>query len=212
MNAKPKFPSSSKARVDHAPTGRKSAGKRQPPKRTAVASDAPLTDFKSRAPVVVLNDDGPVHVKCMAGDRPLGSDDERFIMGLVSQIINASSKGGTIDKPASDFALSVVQAIDPRDEVEAMLAAQMAAVHMATMTFARRLNNVETIPQQDSAGSLMNKLARTYAAQAEALKKYRSGGEQRITVQHVTVNDGGQAVVGNINAGGKPSREEEGDG
>jgi hypothetical protein len=35
------------------------------------------------------------------------------------------------------------------------------------------------------------------------LKKYHSGGEQRITVQHVTVNDGGQALVGNINTGGK---------
>jgi hypothetical protein len=32
-----------------------------------------------------------------------------------------------------------------------MLAAQMAAVHNATMTFARRLNHVENIPQQDSA-------------------------------------------------------------
>ena len=36
------------------------------------------------------------------------------------------------------------------------------------------------------------------AAQVEAPKKYRSCGEQKITVQHVTVNEGGQAVVGNI--------------
>jgi hypothetical protein len=33
-----------------------------------------------------------------------------------------------------------------------MLATQMAAVHMATMTFARRLAHVENIPQQDSVG------------------------------------------------------------
>jgi hypothetical protein len=45
-----------------------------------------------------------------------------------------------------------------------------------------------------------NKLARTFAAQAEALKRYRSGGEQKMTVQHVHVADGGQAVVGNVNA------------
>ena len=32
--------------------------------------------------------------------------------------------------------------------------------------------------------------------QMEALKRYRMGGEQRVTVQHVTVNDGGQAIVG----------------
>jgi hypothetical protein len=33
------------------------------------------------------------------------------------------------------------------------------------MTFARRLNHVETIPQQDSAERALNKLARTFAAQ-----------------------------------------------
>ena len=56
------------------------------------------------------------------------------------------------------------QGIEPRDQVEAMLAAQMAAVHMASMTFARRRANVN-IPQQDSAQNAFNKLARTFAAQ-----------------------------------------------
>src|SRR5204863_8773989 len=87
---------------------------------------------------------------------------------------------------------------EPRDEIEAMLAAQMAAVHSATMTFTRRLAHVENIPQQDSAARAFNTLARTFTAQMEALKRYRTGGEQKVTVQHVTVNEGGQAVVGNV--------------
>jgi hypothetical protein len=33
-----------------------------------------------------------------------------------------------------------------------------------------------------------------------ALKDYRSRGEQRMVVQHVNVADGGQAIVGNVNA------------
>jgi hypothetical protein len=94
--------------------------------------------------------------------------------------------------------LSVIQGIGPRDELEAMLAAQMAAVHMATMTFARRLAHVDNIPQQDSASNAFNKLTRTFAAQVEALKRYRTGGEQKVTVQHVTVNEGGQAIVGAV--------------
>jgi hypothetical protein len=32
----------------------------------------------------------------------------------------------------------------------------------------------------------------------EALKRYRSGDEQKVTVQHVHVSDGGQAIVGNV--------------
>jgi hypothetical protein len=89
----------------------------------------------------------------------------------------------------------MVKGIRPRDDNEGMLAAQMTAVHIATMTAARRLANVETIDQQDSASNMFNKCARTFTAQVEALKKYRSTGEQSIKVQHVNVHDGGQAIV-----------------
>jgi hypothetical protein len=34
--------------------------------------------------------------------------------------------------------------------------------------------------------------------QMEALKRYRTGGEQKVTVQHVSVSEGGQAIVGNV--------------
>jgi hypothetical protein len=73
----------------------------------------------------------------------------------------------------------------------------MAATHNAIMTFARRLNHRVDSPQQDSAERAFNKLARTFAAQVETLKRYR-GGEQTMRVESVTVNDGGQAIVGNV--------------
>ena len=60
------------------------------------------------------------------------------------------------------------------------------------------LAHVDNIPQQDSAQTAFNQLARTFAAQVEALKRYRSGGEQKMTVQHVHVADCGQAIVGNV--------------
>ena len=47
-------------------------------------------------------------------------------------------------------------------------------------------------------GSLAVKLLRTYAAQVEALARLRHGGEQRVIVQHVNVNEGGQAIVGTV--------------
>ncbi len=74
----------------------------------------------------------------------------------------------------------------------------MAAVHMEMMKFAGRMSFIETIQQQDSAVRAFNQLARTFAVQLEALKRYRSGGEQKVTVQHVTVGEGGQAIVGNV--------------
>ena len=86
----------------------------------------------------------------------------------------------------------------------------MAAIHNATIVAAARLTRVETITQQDSASNMLNKLARTFTAQVEALKKYRSAGEQTIRVQHVTVNEGGQAIVGNVSQGGGGTAKNEG--
>lgn len=127
----------------------------------------------------------------------IGVMDADFLNCLLGQLANAGS-GPEIDETGLNFMLSVIKGAKPSDQFETMLAAQMAAIHLATMTFARRLALVETIPQQDSAERALNKLARTYATQMEALKRYRTGGEQKVTVQHVSVGEGGQAIVGNV--------------
>src|SRR6516165_839398 len=128
----------------------------------------------------------------------LASADADFVNGIVSQLANASGRGRDIDEYGLNFMLSVIKGIEPRDQLEAMLAAQMAAVHVASMTFARRLARVENIPQQDSAERAFNKLTRTFAMQMEALKRYRTGAEQKVTLQHVSVAEGGQAIIGNV--------------
>jgi hypothetical protein len=131
----------------------------------------------------------------------LGVTDFDFVAGIIGQISNAASKGREPNQEDANFMLSVMCGLEPKDQVEVML-----AVHMATMTFARRLANVETIPQQDRAERALNKLARTFTTQIEALKRYRSTGQQKVTVEHVTVQAGGQAIVGNVSHG-TPSSE-----
>jgi hypothetical protein len=144
----------------------------------------------------------PDHADTLAGQMllmdALGTADLDFYRGLLEQLASARSQGRQIDERGLNFMLSVVKGIQPRDQIEAMLAAQMAAVHMATMTMAQRLGQVENIPQQDSAERAFNKLTRSFASQMEALKRYRTGGEQKVTVQHVSVSEGGQSIVGNV--------------
>jgi hypothetical protein len=140
----------------------------------------------------------------------LGTTEWNFANGILNQLANASTKRGEADVSGLNFMLSVVKAIAPEDEIETMLAAQMAAVHSATMTFACRLNHVETIQQQDSAERAFNKLARTFAAQMEALKRYRTGGQQKVTVEHVHVHEGGQAIVGHVEQGGDLNKPQAG--
>lgn len=142
----------------------------------------------------------------------LGTGEYTFATGVLEQIAKSTTTiGKGVSERELNFMLATVHQIAPRDATEALLAAQMAAIHNSTMKAARRLNHSDTIPQQDSASLMLNKLARTFTTQVEALKKYRSTGEQSIRVQYVTVGQGGRAIVGNVHPGGggaleKPSQ------
>jgi hypothetical protein len=138
----------------------------------------------------------------------IGTADYDFFSGLLQQLSNGSARGGKVDERLLNFMLSVIKGIKPRDQIEIMLAAQMAAIHEAIMTFTKRLAHVETIPQQDSAERALNKLARTFATQMEALQRYRTGGKQKVMVQQVSVNEGGQAIVGNVMQAQRQSEQE----
>lgn len=48
----------------------------------------------------------------------------------------------------------------------------------------------------------LNKLARTFTSQVEALNRHRGKGQQKVTVEHVHVHSGGQAVVGVVETPG----------
>src|SRR5262245_24363968 len=57
----------------------------------------------------------------------LATADGDFLNGIVDQLANASAQGQDNDPHVLNFMLSVIKGIEPRDQLEAMLAAQMAA-------------------------------------------------------------------------------------
>jgi hypothetical protein len=128
----------------------------------------------------------------------LGVADRDAMDGILRQLVRASVSGGSADEVNLSFMISMVQSIRPRDSVEAMLVAQMVSVHVMAMRCAQHLATAEDIAQHDSAARALGRLARTFPAQIEALNRYRSHGEPAITVQNVSVGDGGKAIVGNV--------------
>lgn len=150
-----------------------------------------------------MDSDGVVKVNQRRAAQALGSTDPNFINGMVFQTIEAGQSLKIEAFDATAFTASLVAGVKPRDQVEAMLAAQMAAIHNATMKLAARINRVGTLPQYDSASRSLNQLSRTFTAQVDALTRYRSGGQQKMTVEHVHVYEGGQAIVGNVSHEGK---------
>jgi hypothetical protein len=54
--------------------------------------------------------------------------------------------------------------------------------------------------------SQANKLSRTYAVLLDALNGHRGKGQQKVTVEHVHVHSGGQAIVGMVEQSGGVAR------
>jgi hypothetical protein len=98
-------------------------------------------------------------------------------------------------------ALAVIAGIAPRNEVEALLAVQMAMTHIAAMRMLTELNRINPHVSPGGvaiAGTVGAKLLRAFSGQVEALAKLRRPAVQVVRVERVNVAAGGQAIVGAV--------------
>jgi hypothetical protein len=104
-------------------------------------------------------------------------------------------------------AIEMIIGIAPKDEVEAMIASQLIAVHNAAMECYRRGAGLLALDNLSLAG----KLSRTYVMLLDALNRRRGTGQQKITVEHLHLHSGGgQAAMGVVETRGggvKPNLE-----
>lgn len=99
--------------------------------------------------------------------------------------------------------LAILYDIKPKDTLEGMLTVQMVGVHNLAMNFMGRAALADQAPDGvDMNVDRATKLLRTFTAQIETLNRYRGKGQQKVVVEHVHVNAGGQAIVGTVVGGG----------
>ena len=93
----------------------------------------------------------------------------------------------------------MIEAAAPKDELEGALAVQMACTHTAAMAVLAKLDSGFGTERRIVAfGSTAARLMKAYAMQMEVLRRLRTGGQQFVGVEHVHINDGGRAVIGNV--------------
>ncbi|WP_120010410.1 hypothetical protein [Teichococcus vastitatis] len=170
------------------------------------------TPTTETAATVVQTDLGPVTATGgMNPENPFkgmgGSDNPMFNSMLYREVL-----GVAFGRPAGDeeqksrigsAAAQAMAGFQPKDEVEGLLAAQAVALHFAAMECLRR----SVIPDQPSEiAAKMRKdganLARSMVEMTEALQRRRGKGPQVVRVERVVVQEGGQAIVGNVNSEG----------
>lgn len=143
-----------------------------------------------------------------------GSNVDEFNNALANNVVQCLWIGSSDQKDANrkmTAALAALMNSKPTSELEGMLIGQLIACHHAALECYRRA----MIPEQPVEGrqqdlSFASKLSRTYAALLETLDKHRGKGQQTVRVEHVTVNAGGQAIVGSVNAGAGGAANSEG--
>jgi hypothetical protein len=128
------------------------------------------------------------------------------IQGTVSADSPATRVGGQLNRALQQFS-----ELKPESYLEAMLLAQMIQVSNAAGNCMEKAFHENQTPRgREMNASLAVKFQRTFVAQIEALQKLRGKGGQKVTVEHVHVHEGGQAIVGNVNhhtSGGRGKNE-----
>lgn len=124
---------------------------------------------------------------------------------LMNQILNVSCEL-TKDSPTETLheqflsMFAQVAEFQPKSPAEAMLATQMIATQMMVMKFLRHIN----LPGQTSEGmdvsvARATRLMRVFNEQLDMMAKLQGKtGMQKVTVEHVNVHSGGQAIVGTV--------------
>ena len=133
-------------------------------------------------------------------NKALGTVSTDFVRASLLQLQGAArSPYGTISETAINAALAMIEAVAPMDELEAALAVQMACTHTAAMAVLAKMDSGFGSDRHIAAfGSTAARLMKAYAMQMEVLRRLRGGGQQLVRVEHVHINDGGQAAIGNV--------------
>ena len=185
-------------------------GKRMTHKQNAVATPAASRHGRLPARVKLLRPDAYVSQThppdgesknwCQRLNNTLGTRSNDFVNASLLQLQAAArSPFGTISETNINAALAMIEAAAPKNEIEGALAVQMACTHTAAMAILAKLDSGFGTERRIAAfGSAAARLMRTFATQVEVLRRLRNGGQQIVRVEHVHVNDGGQAIIGNL--------------
>ncbi len=112
--------------------------------------------------------------------------------------------------PATELSVVLEPMIEvaPKDALEGRLLAQMLCAHKIAMDcLAKGMDAERSIEVREFYLRHAERLMRLFGHQMDSLTRYRgkTPSEQRVTVEHVHVYDGGQAVVGNVATPPRPT-------
>jgi hypothetical protein len=120
------------------------------------------------------------------------------VKAIMSPLINLiANQDGNDTGSALNKSITLIAASDPKNQLELMLATQLAMTHMSIGRSARLLDqNYKDVQTINSLGNLYTKLSRLGIDQINTLERMKGKGQQKIIVEKVNIEAGGQAAIG----------------
>jgi hypothetical protein len=185
---------------------RKAAESKAKGKRLQVVKNAQISDAGAAVPIMARS----------SKFKSMGTKDTELQMQFILEGLgflgitteDVTSGSGKATSGVKRFG-AAISGINPRDEIQGMLAIQLFAAHSMSMEFSRRAMH----PEQRSEGIDINvaratQFMKIFLEQVACLQKLRGqGSQQKVTVEHVHVHQGGQAIVGAVTPGGEGEGE-----
>lgn len=117
-----------------------------------------------------------------------------FVFTSLKQSENGTKDLSSCAKDAKSF----IEALNPENSLQLLLAAQIASMHQTHQKILAYANNEQRIDQMQTYINLSIKLSNVVNQQVLLMQKLQGGHQQKVVIEHVSIN-GGQAVVGTIN-------------
>lgn len=184
------------------------------PKRKPVAENAAgmqhapavQTERERRAAMVPEFKDGKISItpeQLAHMKDELHADHGLCLQSAVNAATAANAYKGDVGDSQKNAALRLLLDLRPQNAMERMLVSQLIATDQAaSLCMGIGVQDTNGAEARRKYLSLAMQFQGLQVRQIEALAKLRNGGQQRVVVEHISVEAGAQAVIGNVSRGG----------
>jgi hypothetical protein len=128
-----------------------------------------------------------------------GTDNHRFIEELIIKTTQYKSQRANIDGMDIFSTHKLFKNLNPKDEIECLLISQILNADKISHHYFRDAMTPDQTPfGKDSNTQRYAKSINSMCKLIDTLTRYKRGGQQKVVVEHVTLENGSQAIIGNV--------------
>ena len=184
--------------TNHNATALSESRKSRRPVSAQVYRSGDAGEFGVRAPAGQTKKEWTVRLR-----KALGSQSKTFVDACLHRLITACCLPRQLLPTSTSVsaALALIESLEPRNEIEAVLAVQIACLHAASGNLLSRLAWATQDRPTMSAANATAKIERALHSAINTFYRVKHGNTQVIRIERLEIQSGAQAVVGMIGNG-----------